>query len=66
MTIASRAPRRAAPPPAAPGRAGVVVEIAARRLADVRDEFGRRSYRSLADEAAERSALPGGAARPVA
>ena len=48
------------------GRAGVVADIAARRLSDVRAELGGRSYRSLADEAAAYAALPGGAVRPVA
>ena len=47
-------------------RAGVVAEIAARRLADVRAELGGQRYRSLADEAAERSAVRGWAARPIA
>jgi len=48
------------------GRAGVVADIAARRLSDVRAELVGRSYRSLADEAAAYAALPGGAVRPVA
>jgi tryptophan synthase beta chain len=47
-------------------RAGIVAEIAARRLADVRAELGGRTYRSLADEAADFSASPGGRPRPVA
>ena len=47
-------------------RAGVVAEIAARRFSDVQAEFDGRSYRSLADEAAAYSALPGRAVRPVA
>jgi tryptophan synthase beta chain len=59
---ATRAPARAA----TSARAGVVAEIAARRLADIRAELDGRSYRSLADEAAAYSALPGGAVRPVA
>ena len=76
MTIAARPPRGGASAGAAPaghatrsarsGRAGVVADIAARRLSDVRAELGGRSYRSLADEAAAYAALPGGAVRPVA
>jgi tryptophan synthase beta chain len=48
------------------GRAGVVAEIAARRLADVGAQLAGHTYRVLADEAAAVSALPGGAVRPVA
>ena len=47
-------------------RAGVVAEIAARRLSDFQAEFDGRSYRSLAALAAAYSAQPGGAPRPVA
>jgi tryptophan synthase beta chain len=47
-------------------RAGVVAQIAARRLADVQAELGDRTYRALAREAAEFSARPGGAPRPIA
>jgi len=47
-------------------RAGVVAEIAERRRADVDRELGSRSYRALADDAAEYSALPGNAPRPIA
>jgi tryptophan synthase beta chain len=50
----------------APARAGVVAEIAERRRQDVERELGRRDYCDLADEAAEASARPGGAPRPVA
>src|ERR1035437_3882239 len=55
--------------PGAPGassRAGVVAQIAARRLADVRAELGSLTYRALAFDAAAVSARPGGAPRPVA
>jgi tryptophan synthase beta chain len=48
------------------GRAGVVADIAARRLADVQRQLGVRGFRSLAEEAAAASAEPGGAPRPVA
>ncbi len=68
MTIAARPPRGGSNPAghASSARAGVVAEIAARRLADVRAELDGRSYRSLADLAATFSAQPGGAPRPVA
>jgi tryptophan synthase beta chain len=70
MTILASTPRRAAPrqsrSTASSSRAGVVADIAALRLADVRAELDGRSYRSLADEAAACSAAPGGAVRPVA
>ncbi len=46
-------------------RAGVVAEIAARRLADAKAELGSRTYRHLADAAAEYSAQPGNAPRPI-
>jgi tryptophan synthase beta chain len=46
-------------------RAGVVAEIAARRLADVKAELGSRTYRTLANDAAEYSARPGNAPRPI-
>jgi tryptophan synthase beta chain len=46
-------------------RAGIVAEIAARRLADVKAELGSRTYRNLADDAAEYSAQPGNAPRPI-
>ncbi|MGD0863158.1 MAG: tryptophan synthase subunit beta, partial [Candidatus Limnocylindrales bacterium] len=59
-------PARAASARAASTRAGVVAEIATRRLCDVRAELDGRSYRSLAGEAAAYSALSGGAPRPVA
>jgi tryptophan synthase beta chain len=42
-----------------------VAEIAERRLADVERELGARRYRDLAGEAAESSAGPGAAPRPV-
>jgi tryptophan synthase beta chain len=42
-----------------------VAEIAARRLVDVRAELGSRTYRHLADEAAEYSAQPGNAPRSI-
>ena len=70
MTITARRPRsarpRQGPAIARSSRAGVVAEIAARRLSDVRAELDGQSYRSLADEAAAYSILPGGAVRPVA
>jgi tryptophan synthase beta chain len=47
-------------------RAGVVAEIAERREADIGRELGAASYRSLADAAAEFSAGPGNAPRPIA
>ena len=47
-------------------RAGVVAEIAARRLVDVRAEIGDATYASLAREAAAFSKSPGGAPRPIA
>jgi indole-3-glycerol phosphate synthase/phosphoribosylanthranilate isomerase/anthranilate synthase/indole-3-glycerol phosphate synthase/phosphoribosylanthranilate isomerase len=47
-------------------KAGVVAEIAERRGADVAAELGSRTYRSLADDAAEFSARPGNAPRPIA
>jgi tryptophan synthase beta chain len=59
-------PRATSTPRAAASRAGVVAEIAARRLVDVRAELGARSYRTLADEAAAYTAGPGGRIRPVA
>jgi tryptophan synthase beta chain len=49
-----------------PARAGVVAEIAERRRADVEAELGSRTYRALADDAAEFSAAPGNAPRPIA
>ena len=52
-------------PAADPARAGVVAEIADRRRRDVEHELGTRRYRDLADEAAERSAEPGAAPRPI-
>ena len=42
-----------------------MAEIAARRLADVRAELGSRTYRHLADDAAEYSAQSGNAPRPI-
>jgi tryptophan synthase beta chain len=42
-----------------------VTEIAARRLADVKAELGSRTYRTLANDAAEYSAQPGNAPRPI-
>ncbi len=48
------------------GRAGVVAEIAARRRADVERELGTKTYRALADDAADYSALEGNAPRPIA
>ncbi len=45
---------------------GIVAEIAERRAADVAAELGSRTYRSLADDAAEFSVQPGNAARPIA
>jgi indole-3-glycerol phosphate synthase len=44
----------------------VVAEIAERRRVDVERELGSRTYRGLADDAAEFSATPGNAPRPVA
>ncbi|HEU6438958.1 MAG TPA: hypothetical protein VFC12_00840, partial [Terriglobales bacterium] len=52
--------------PAAPARAGVVAEIADRRLADIGRELGAARYRNLADAAADTSAAPGNAPRPIA
>ena len=52
--------------PASPARAGVVAEIAERRRRDVERELGKRGYSGLADDAAEASAKPGGAPRPIA
>jgi tryptophan synthase beta chain len=46
-------------------RAGIVAEIAARRLADVKAELGSRTYRTLTNDAAEHSAQPGNAPRPI-
>ena len=51
---------------AARARAGVVAEIAARRLADIGRELGGATYRDLAEEAAEFSSGPGNAPRPIA
>jgi tryptophan synthase beta chain len=51
---------------ATPPRAGVVAEIAERRRQDVERELGKRGYSGLADDAAEASAKPGGAPRPIA
>ena len=39
-------------------RAGVVAEIAERRLADIGRELGAATYRDLADAAADSSAAP--------
>jgi tryptophan synthase beta chain len=47
-------------------RAGVVAQIAARRLADVTAELGSRTFRTLADQAAEYSAIPGNGPRQIA
>jgi tryptophan synthase beta chain len=47
-------------------RAGVVAEIAERRLADIGRELGAATYRDLADAAADSSAAPGNAPRPIA
>jgi len=47
-------------------RAGVVAEIAERREAEVGRELGAATYRKLADAAAEFSAGPGNAPRPIA
>ncbi len=47
-------------------RAGVVAEIAERRGADVAAELGSRTYRSLADAAAEFSVQPGSGPRRIA
>ena len=51
---------------ALPAQAGVVAEIAERRREDVERELGKRRYSDLADDAAEMSARPGGAPRPIA
>jgi tryptophan synthase beta chain len=66
MTVA--APNRSRTPlaRAALARAGIVAEIAERRAADVAAELGSRTYRSLAGHAAEYSAAPGNAPRPIA
>src|ERR1035437_7140315 len=48
-----------------PARAGVVAEIADRRKADIERELGSRTYADLADEAADQSAMPGAAPRPI-
>ena len=66
--VAERRPggRRATSGVGAVSRAGVVAEIAARRLVDVAEELGSRKYRDLADDAAEHSAQPGNGPRPVA
>ena len=68
MTVAPKLTRSGATAGAtsARGRAGVVAEIAARRLVDVEADLAGRTYRALADEAAAYAALPGGAVRPVA
>ena len=63
---AALASSRVAPFTAHPARAGVVAEIAERRRADVERELGSRTYRDLAGEAAEVSATPGAAPRPIA
>jgi tryptophan synthase beta chain len=47
-------------------RAGVVADIAARRLGDIQAMLGGRTFRSLAEEAAAVSAEPGRAPRPIA
>jgi tryptophan synthase beta chain len=47
-------------------RAGVVAEIAERRQADIGRELGAATYRGLADAAADFSAAPGNAPRPIA
>ena len=47
-------------------RAGIVAQIAAQRLLDVRAELGSLTYRALAADAAAVSARPGGAPRAVA
>ena len=46
-------------------RAGVVTEIAERRRQDVERELGKSRYSDLADHAAETSARPGAAPRPI-
>ncbi len=51
---------------AAPARAGVVAEIADRRLADIARELGQATYRDLAEAASDFSATPGNAPRPIA
>jgi tryptophan synthase beta chain len=43
-----------------------VAEIAERRRADIERELGKQTYRHLADLAAEDSAMPGAAPRPIA
>jgi tryptophan synthase beta chain len=70
--MASKAADRGVIPPghaaasAHPVRAGVVAEIAERRRVDVERELGSRTYRDLAGDAAEFSATPGNAPRPIA
>jgi tryptophan synthase beta chain len=60
-------PHGAAPgSPAATGRAGVAAEIADRRRVDIERELGSRKYAALCDAAAEASAEPGMAPRPIA
>jgi tryptophan synthase beta chain len=77
MTIVTRKPGRGgasagatasalAASSAARSRAGVVADIAARRLADVQTMLNGRTFRSLAEDAAAVSAEPGRAPRPVA
>jgi tryptophan synthase beta chain len=44
----------------------LVAEIAARRAADIEAELDGRTYRALAEDAAEASTSPGGAPRPIA
>lgn len=71
MTTVAGAPKGAAESAArvtarGRARAGVVAEIAERRRADVEREFGSATYRRLAAEAAEYSAMPGNALRPIA
>jgi tryptophan synthase beta chain len=51
---------------AAPARAGVIAEIADRRLADIGRELGQATYRDLAEAASDFSATPGNAPRPIA
>ena len=63
---AGSAPSASPAHPAHPTHAGVVAEIAERRRVDVERELGSRTYRGLADDAAEFSATPGNAPRPVA
>jgi tryptophan synthase beta chain len=63
---AADAPGAAGNRHAASGRAGIVAEIAGRRMADVGRELGSATYRKLADAAAEFSSGPGNAPRPIA